>query len=54
VNWIIIAFVVFFVASLLYAYNFGWQTGHDVHHDDDMPRHTKGTTPKPPDRSLYV
>ena len=54
-DWLMIGFGVFFVASLVAAYNMGWHTGHDLHHNDDLPSHRKGGNLKPPKKpNLYV
>ena len=40
----------FMFATIIMAYNMGWQRGHDLHHSDDFPR-PEG--PPPTDRTLY-
>lgn len=52
-EFIIFLFIGFFLASLVASYNMGWQSGHDVHHDDDMPRVPRSGPPPPPP-TLYV
>ena len=43
-----IGFMVFFVTSVLFAYGWGWQNGHDSHygsHDEDPPPTPPANTP---------
>lgn len=40
-----------FVASLISAYNAGWQSGHDLHHVDG--KHGDNT-PETPSKGLYL
>lgn len=41
---------IMFLASLVAAYNMGWQNGHDIHHDDS--EHGP-STPPPTDTALW-